>query len=113
MAFLSCSDLHAGMGEAEIVAAIVGPLAQAGASGYATYATSKNAEKERKARTKELQVVAAQREREIALMAEAQRRAALVSQAKAYTYSQTAQVGLSALALVGVTLGVVYFLGRG
>jgi hypothetical protein len=44
-------------------------------------------------------------------MAEARRKEALVSQAKAYTYSQTAQVGIAGLALVGVTFAVIKALG--
>ena len=111
MGVLSCGDFAAsGVGEAEIIAAIVGPLANAGASGYATYATSKNSEAERKARRKEIAQVAALRERELELMAKQRQREALVRQAQTYSRGQTVQVGLAAAALVGVSVGVVYFM---
>jgi hypothetical protein len=95
---------QSGLGYAQIIAGLVG----AGASAYGTYEGAKQSDKDRKARRQELMILAEQREKELALKAESDRRNAMVRQAQTHSRVQAAQTGFAALALIGVIGAVMW-----
>ena len=80
MGVLSYHEMN-NLGYVDVVAALVGPLAQAGASAYGTREASKQAKKERKFRARELEIAAKQRERELVIQQEGERRQSIGSKA--------------------------------
>ena len=91
-----------GLGYAAAIAAVVGGLAEAGASIYQTSELSKLTKGQQKINRAALQVDAELRRRELELIAEKGKRESLASQARSVLTSRSAQVGLAAVALLGV-----------
>lgn len=101
-----------GLGYVEAIAALVGGLAQAGAGIYQTTALEKATKKQQKLNQAALQVDAELRRREQDLIAEQRRRESLAAQARSILTSQSAQVGLSVVAILGVTFLVTRMLRK-
>jgi hypothetical protein len=96
-----------GLGYVEAIAALVGGLAQGGASAYGTYEMAKAAKGQQKLNKKALQIEAELRRRELEALQEKNRRDSLASQARAVIWSQTAQVAVAGGALVAVGVYVL------
>lgn len=100
-----------GLGYAQVISAILGPLVEGGAAAYGTYAGSKQAKAELRARKQEFELAqqaearalkVQQRQFELAQRAAIQQaQIERVSQAQRLPYV-TAAIGLGALALVAV-----------
>lgn len=84
-----------GMPIAEVIAGIVGPIASAGSTAYATYAQQDLAKKDLKARQSEITSVLAQREREAQLQAQADREAAVGRQGRSFLSQQNVELAIA------------------
>lgn len=94
------------------IGTIIGPLADAGASAYSTYATHDIAKRDAKNAQAELQAAMAQRARETELAAQAKQREEALARENRFLAWEVAKIGLGTLALIGTTVVVVKGVGK-
>lgn len=115
MGLMNMGEL-AGLGQVDILAALVGPLAEAGVTAFGIHEGAKLSEKQRKQQRDQFNALLEQREKELGILSEQRRAESQLAAQQGvlgkFASSQNVALAVAALALIGVSAAVFSGLGR-